>query len=397
MPRAQKGPRQIDKTGTWYAIRMVSGRRGYRSLQTTSYSEAMRRWPAAMAELEEELRPVKPKKGEVYQVWHVPSGMEPSIENLDRYGSPVEAKAESVFSPEELEEASEVLTWSDAIEVAKARHRRRKTREMSKSHLTAIHQGLKYTKLQPLEITVKEVRQMIKRMEGMGHQPQTIQQRISALSTVIESLIKGGETDDIEGYSNPFKKVDTAAKSDNHHHTAEPDDYWVLHERGQDSLDERSLPGLLVLMYSGCRLSEMLHADYNSEPGWMLIQPRGAWLPKTKTSYRVVPLPSWLSKMDLGAIYPLLTENRFRHRFNKARGGRAHITPHSFRHGFKTAARLAGADELTIETVLGHSAGSAMSRTYGQYPRELLLREAQKVWKVLDEWTGRLRPGSGRI
>ena len=65
------------------------------------------------------------------------------------------------------------------------------------------------------------------------------------------------------------------------------------------------------------------------------------------------------------------------------------ITAHSFRHGYKTAARLAADDELTIERLLGHAAGSQMSLVYGQYPPELLKREAEKVWKVLDQWTCR--------
>ena len=77
----------------------------------------------------------------------------------------------------------------------------------------------------------------------------------------------------------------------------------------------------------------------------------------------------------------------FRMHFNEIRH-RDDLTPHSFRHGFKTAARLAVADELVTERLLGHHAWSAISMLYGKNPEELMLREAEKICLVISEWIG---------
>ena len=50
MPRAAQGPRIIDSTGIYYAVRMFKGKKRFQSLQTRNKAEAMRRWPAAMQE-----------------------------------------------------------------------------------------------------------------------------------------------------------------------------------------------------------------------------------------------------------------------------------------------------------------------------------------------------------
>lgn len=318
----------------------------------------------AMAELEERLRPA-PRSGEQHLVWDTDTG-------TSRWEP-------TPWTEEELEEAREGFGWSDAIELAKARHKRRKGVEMSPSYLDTIKQGLRFTKVGPLELDTREVRRMVLRMEEKGHKASTIQQRCAGVSAVIEAMIRSGEYPD---HNNPFLKVDTAAAFDpDSHKTAEPDEYRQLWARRHE-LEDQARIILEVLVYSGARISEVLNASY--EPGWMIIRPTRDWQPKNKTSAREVPLPGWMDVKGMGFT---ITADGFRARYRRIRDG-LEITPHSFRHGWKTASRMAGCDELTAETILGHAAGTKMSRTYGHYPRELLVREASRVWDVLDSWCG---------
>ena len=71
MPRAARGPRRIDSTGIWYAVKVVRGKRYTISLKTKIRSEALRKWPAAQADLEtSEQDPEDPsdlKQSEIYQ------------------------------------------------------------------------------------------------------------------------------------------------------------------------------------------------------------------------------------------------------------------------------------------------------------------------------------------
>ena len=135
MPKAQDGPRIIDKSGTYYAVRMINGKKACKSLGTRNKAEAQRRWYQAMVELEEQLRPA-PRSGAPHLVWDVDT-------NTSRWEP-------TPWTEEELEEeASEGFSWSDAITITKARHRRRRGREMSSSQLDAIKQALRFTKVGP--------------------------------------------------------------------------------------------------------------------------------------------------------------------------------------------------------------------------------------------------------
>ena len=85
------------------------------------------------------------------------------------------------------------------------------------------------------------------------------------------------------------------------------------------------------------------------------------------------------SKLSSGSV-----RTDFRRWFNK-RKPNPDLTPHSYRHGFKSAARVATADELTVERLLGHTIPK-MLLVYGEYPKDVLQREAVKVQAVIREW-----------
>ena len=59
MPRAATGPRRIDSSGTWYAVKVINGKRHTISLGTKIKAEAHRKWPAAQAQLEALASPQK--------------------------------------------------------------------------------------------------------------------------------------------------------------------------------------------------------------------------------------------------------------------------------------------------------------------------------------------------
>ena len=351
MPRPPSGPRRIDSSGTYYAVKSIAGKKHYISLQTKVKSEAMRRWPAAQAELEQLASPKK-------IAWNTPV--------QSPWGG--EEEAQFVLQRDEVEweaESNSVISWSRAIEIAEKRFQRRRGKSVSRGWRYNITNGLKHLTVKyPLDMTPADVRKLVDTMESKGYKDSTIAIQASAVSGVIEALIKGGYAGN--DFSNPFLRVDTAAVSTTHFYKAVPEDYKTM------ILDSFYLH---VLVYTGARISEVCKGDY-SESGWLKI---GKDIAKNKASIREVPLPNWL---DIPT--ESVGKDAFRNQFNRNKSNQS-LTPHSFRHGWKSAARMAAADEITAERLLGHSVGK-MNSVYGIYPRAALLREAEKVWQVIDQW-----------
>ena len=370
MPRAAKGPRRIDQTGTWYAVKVIRGVRKTISLQTKIKSEALRRWPAAQARLEELAEPLRlPRGGQtLITEWDPETGLSEQVwewnENLVR--------DEYLYD----EEDSSLISWAKAEEIAARRYLRRRGREVSRSWRYQIlnakrHLNVKY----PLDTKPKDIREMINGMESQDYKASTIAQRCSALSGLIDALIKGGYTDD--DFSNPFERVDTAGVSTKSFYKAKPEDYqWVSKVIANDQSNKQQITTLLVLINTGARISEIVKGTY--QDGWLLIKEG-----KNKASVRSVPLPDSLSLCRQEDIATSI--DSFRRWFNKQRP-HVMLTPHSFRHGFKSAARVAQADEITVERLLGHTIPK-MALIYGEFPRDVLRREAVKVQAVIEDWT----------
>ncbi len=357
MPRPSSGPRRIDSSGYWYAVKQIRGKKHFISLKTKLYSEAMKVWPEAQAELEQLANPKKIPWNQILKPW------------------PGEEEVEAQFLLHESEidwtaEDNRTISWARAKEIAEKRYKRRKGKDVSKSWGYNFTNALRQLHVDdPLAITTGDVRAMVDRMEEQGYKATTIDQRTACLSGVIEALIKGGYVGD--EFINPFSRVDTAAIGTDHYYKALPEDYKMVISSG-----ETASWYYQVLIYTGARITEVLKGDY-SEPGWLKVYEEIA---KNKASIREVPLPP-----HLGPKPNKIGIDNFRPRFNKVRP-HDELTPHSFRHGWRSAARLSGADELTSERLLGHSVG-AMNAVYGVYPRDLLIREAEKVWGVVKGWT----------
>ena len=365
-PRPSSGPRRIDQSGTWYAVKVINGKRQLISLGTKLKSEAMRRWPAAQAELEALAAPPKFKRGSAVTIteWDPDTGK--SIER--------EEWVENLVRDDQLvDEEDSALTWAQAEDIAAKRYQRRKGTPVSRSWRYNIKNALRHLNVRyPLSVKPSDVRQMVDRMEEQGYKATTIAQRSSVLSGVIDALIKGGYTED--DHINPFDRVDTAAVGTSHFYKPTPEDYSLIWSRRKEMTPEAQIT-LDLLIITGARVGEILNGTYRD--ACLVIKETPDWRPKNRASQRVVPLPSDYK-------HPGIHVDAFRRQFNKIRGD-SPITPHSFRHGFKTAAREAKADELTVERLLGHTIGK-MAMTYGEYPIELLKEEANKVRTVVNRW-----------
>ncbi len=368
MPRQASGPRRIDQSGTWYACKMIDGKRQSISLKTKIKSEAHRLWPAAQAQLEALASPTK-----------LPIGGQSTITEWDEEGRPLQTWDWNPSLSQTTEaEDTDAITWAKAIEVADRRFQRRRGKPVSKSTKYAISYGIRHLAVKyPLDIKPADVRRMVDEMEAHNYKATTIAQRTSALSGVIDALIRGGYTED--NYTNPFSRVDTAAVSTATYYKPEPSDYqYMWSRRGELTPEQRRT--LQILMFTGARVNEVIKGTYKNDD--YLYIPKD--IAKNRASIRTVPLP--FNQESCGICS---SEDQFRTGFNKIRPPKKEgpqMTPHSFRHGFKTAARTAAADELTIERWLGHTVGSQISQRYGEYPIELLEKEGPKVWRVIEEW-----------
>ena len=383
MPRPAAGPVRIDSTGTWYARKQINGKRHVISLRTKVKSEAHKRWPAAQAELERmtQVVPGDPDAPHLY--------LDPDTGK--EYWGPSPWDKECVTTDQD-----ERITWVDAEDIAAKRYQRKKGKEVSRSWHYNVKNALTQLALSqrkdkgrdpssfvyPLDLTTKDVRRLVDSMEERGLAATTIAQRCSVLSGLIDALIKGGYTDD--DYTNPFSRVDTAAISTNHHHTAQPDQYALMWERAKELKPEfRQM--LWVLMHTGCRISEVHKARYEgtgtSRVGWVLIEDRDDYSPKNKSSVREVPFPP--SPVEAG-IDGAMTADTFRRWFNKIRPN-TKLVLHNFRHGYKSAAREAGADWYQATRLMGHTA-SRMDTVYGEDRRTPLVNEASKIWGVIEKW-----------
>ena len=283
-------------------------------------------------------------------------------------------------------------SWDEAIQIARRRRERRSkgvSDSWSRGVLNALQQLPCYPDVYPLEVKPSHIREMVRRMEERGYKNSTIAQRSSLISGLIDAVIKSGigcENDDAV-FTNPFTLVDTAGVSEESFFKPDPIHYrqcWLIRETLP--VDVKNL--LELLIFTGVRIGEAINApivrDKNTGQRWLDIKqlPNG-WRPKNRASVRSVPIPDWI---DVSSLPP--NTSKFRRHFDSKVRNKVELlkplTAHSWRHGYKTSSRIARAEELTTERLLGHAI-SKMAMVYGEYPRELLLSEARKTWTVIDE------------
>ena len=149
--------------------------------------------------------------------------------------------------------------------------------------------------------------------------------------------------------------------------------------------DDRRLHGVLVCLYTGVRIGELLGLtweDVDLDRGVIRItktvyrerDERGAWqlfvdTPKTKSSERIVPLPAYIAELLRSdrerALSQNFVENKKGERMSirsyqylfeslTRRAGVRKLNFHALRHTFATRAIECGIDIKTIADVMGH-------------------------------------------
>ena len=178
--------------------------------------------------------------------------------------------------------------------------------------------------------------------------------------------------------------------------------------------DDRRLHGILLCLYTGLRIGELLGltwSDVDFDRGVIKItktvyrekNESGAWqlcvdTPKTKASDRVIPLPEYITNM-LQQDYriartPYVVENKkgermsirsYQYMFEKLteRARVRKLNFHALRHTFATRAIECGMDIKTIADIMGHKHASITLNRYAHCMLDHKIEMMQKLPRVL--------------
>lgn len=178
--------------------------------------------------------------------------------------------------------------------------------------------------------------------------------------------------------------------------------------------DDRRLHGILLCMYSGLRIGELLGLTWNDvdfSKGIIKItktvyrekDESGNWQmcvdsPKTKASDRVIPLPEYIVDMlhhDYEtAQTPYIVENKkgermsirsYQYMFEKLteRAGARKLNFHALRHTFATRAIECGMDIKTVADIMGHQNASITLNRYAHCMLDHKIEMMHKLPRIL--------------
>lgn len=178
--------------------------------------------------------------------------------------------------------------------------------------------------------------------------------------------------------------------------------------------NDRRLHGILLCLYTGLRIGELLGLTWNDidlERGVIKItktvyrekDESGTWqlcvdTPKTKASDRVIPLPEYVTNMlrqdHENAKTPYVVENKkgermsirsYQYIFEKLaeRSGVRKLNFHALRHTFATRAIECGMDIKTVADIMGHKNASITLNRYAHCMLDHKIEMMQKLQRVL--------------
>lgn len=171
--------------------------------------------------------------------------------------------------------------------------------------------------------------------------------------------------------------------------------------------------GILLCLYTGLRIGELLGLtweDVDLARGIIHIDKTvyrerdesGQWqmcvdTPKTRSSTRVIPLPTYITKMlksaKTGAKSVYVVENKkgermairsYQYIFEKLteRAGIRRLNFHALRHTFATRALECGMDIKTLSEIMGHQNASITLNRYAHSMMETKIKMMQKLPKI---------------
>ena len=180
-----------------------------------------------------------------------------------------------------------------------------------------------------------------------------------------------------------------------------------------DSEEDRRLFGIRLCLYSGLRIGELLGlewSDVDLERGIITIDKTvyrekddtGSWQfcvdkPKTKSSERSIPLPSYIMEQireyQKGALSPYIIENKkgermsirsYQYIFEKLteRAGVRRLNFHVLRHTFATRAIECGMDIKTLSEIMGHKNASVTLNRYAHSMMDTKIEMMNKLPRI---------------
>ena len=203
----------------------------------------------------------------------------------------------------------------------------------------------------PDSITKEQLRALMDQLRTNGLSDKTISVQFGVLQSLIQT---GMEEDKLTLAANPFRSIRFSAS------TKEQDRYLPFDLKTQ-------LPLLLneaehawifeLLCTTGLRIGELLNRRPEDIQGQMLVIGKTPdWKPKTKSSYRRVPIPLHLlgHLKDLTPVSsPGAWEQRLRPQIRNLFDNKQ-LVVHSCRHTFKSLARKVGMPSDVSDEIDGH-------------------------------------------
>lgn len=399
MGRRLAGPVRLPNSGeSWYARltvkpaeRPLVGRgRLIRSLGTSDHSVALQRWPKAYQALQHELeqRIQKAKDGELVRrqeireqirlEWGGSSGFAPAelveVVTGEKLTDPLEASPlfHQAFTAY-TKRRELIYSWDELVSLHAETIHRRRGEPLSRSWFKIVKQATKrVAEILPDQINRDHIKSLSERLRSEGLSDKTIATQLGILQSLMQT---GIEEDVVNLDSNPFRSVRFSAA------TREEDRYLPFEiDQLRRVLTETRDPWVFALLCStGLRVGELVNRTPDHIQGQMLVIGKTAtWKPKTKSSYRRVPIPKHLLPKMLEFLpvsSPGAWEQRLRKQIKDLFNHNQLVT-HSCRHTFKSLSRKVGMPTDISDEIDGHKKKdvSAISNHYGHYPDEVLMK-----------------------
>ncbi len=393
MPRRRAGPVRIGNRATWYArltippqLRSQAGKtRLIRSLGTTDHGLALARYGAVYVELERELKALlngQPLR-ERLENWSVPE-LSPyeaaagalNVRELDPQNPQHETVYNSIANDQPLP-----ISWDEALELWEKIRNRSRERPISKSGRYNTHKAVERFReyAEPHQVTKAIVRQWLSDQEEITTGT-TVAAKYRLLRAVMQVLV-----DEDKLSHNVFSTIAYTARAnkDDARRPFTDEELKIIHAH---------CPRVFKLCMLGLRVGEYVSRQQpDLKDGVLSIdeQLQFDWRPKTLTSYRRVPVYDGF-EVEPESKRGIKTRVSSINKELRAVITDKNAVVHSARHTFITLSRRAQCDTRVIEVLTGHgkTEGSATHAMYGEMPDEVLHREIQKVWSLVDSLVG---------